>query len=174
MRCHCWPQPDSILKGTSARRQVGQPHLKMSAQLAHLGAWSISAAKRDDGRKRICRASVAQVVATSSVRTKMGRPEKASAIPRRWVLRCVPWSNSHSIPFASSREPHIAYPPANVSPFPDAIVNPDGVNRRQVAKDPDSDACRFQVFSASTKQRWCIPNGNGANARGVRTRSGER
>src|SRR5215467_12162072 len=59
-------------------------------------ACSIAAAKGYDGRKRICLACVAQSRATSSVRTKRGRREKGSK------------SNSHSIPFASSREPHIA------------------------------------------------------------------
>src|SRR5436305_13444451 len=70
--------------------------MSSGGQPARLDVWSIAAAKGCDGRKRICRACGAQSRATSSVRTKRGRREKASK------------SNSHSIPFASSREPHIA------------------------------------------------------------------
>jgi hypothetical protein len=75
----------STLFVLTARRQVGRPSLKVSAgsggQPARLDAWSIAAAKGYDGRKRICRACVAQSRATSSVRTKSGRREKGSGIP---------------------------------------------------------------------------------------------
>src|SRR5882672_1924948 len=97
------------------------------ARPARLDAWPIVAPKGYDERKQICRACVAQSPATNSVRTKIGRPEKGSGILGRRSRPCVPYSNSHSIPFAPSREPHIAYPPVNVWPFPDVIVSPDGV-----------------------------------------------
>jgi hypothetical protein len=90
----------STLFVLTARRQVGRPSLRVSAgsggQRARLDVWSCAAPKGFGGRKRICRACGAQSRATSSVRTKRGRREKGSK------------SNTHSIPFPCSREPHIA------------------------------------------------------------------
>src|SRR5262249_32978713 len=84
----------------TARRQVGRPSLKERAasggQPARLDVWSCAAARGYDVRKRICRACGKRSRTTSRVRTNGGRREKGTK------------SNAHSIPFASSREPHIA------------------------------------------------------------------